>query len=71
MSPCRFANDCPNSGVVLVRIHGVGDRKVCAEHVAWMRDHGMDFRELADVFVPRWRQGDLRRSMDRASRIVA
>jgi hypothetical protein len=68
---CRFANDCPHTGTVLVRIHSVGDRKVCPEHLAWMRDQGMDFRELADVFVPRWRQGDLRRSMDRSSRIVA
>ena len=71
MNPCRFAGECPNAGTTLVRIHGVGDRRVCADHLAWMRDNGMDFRELADVIVPAWRQRDLGRSLDRYSRSVA
>jgi hypothetical protein len=62
MNPCRFAPTCPHEGTVLVRIHGVGDRRVCLEHVAWMTQTGMDFRRLdVEAFVPRWRQSDLRR----------
>lgn len=71
MNPCRFAADCTHEGKNLVRIHGVGDRRVCDQHLAWMREHGMDFRPLGDLIVPAWRQRDLGRSMDRYSRNVA
>jgi hypothetical protein len=64
---CRFASTCPHEGTVLVRIHGVGDRKVCPEHVSWMRDHAMDYRELPiDAHVPAWRQRSLARDMTNA-----
>jgi hypothetical protein len=62
--PCRFSPTCPNEGTTPVRIFGVGDRHVCADHLAWMTEHGMDFRVL-DIFVPRWRQNDLRRDETR------
>ena len=65
MNPCRFAADCPHQGKTLVRIHVVGDRRVCDEHLRWMREHGMAFRELGDVIVPAWRQRDLGRDFTR------
>lgn len=59
---CRFPNDCPEQGSVLVRITGVGDRRVCAKHLAWMTENGQDFRVLpTEAFVPLWRQRDLSR----------
>ena len=69
---CRFAGDCANDGRNLVRIHGTGDRLVCDQHLAWMTEHGMDFRILpTNLPVPAWRQRDLGRSMDHSTRIVA
>jgi hypothetical protein len=57
MNPCRFAGDCQQEGRVLVRIPGVGDRRVCLEHLSWMVAVGMDHRRLdTDDFVPQWRQ---------------
>lgn len=48
----------------MVRIAGVGDRRVCAEHLAWMTAQGMDFRRLDEATpVPLWRQQDLRRDL--------
>jgi hypothetical protein len=68
--PCRFAGGCSRTGTILVRIAGVGDRRVCAEHRDWMTAHGMDFRELpVEAFVPVWRQRDL--SRDETGRHVA
>jgi hypothetical protein len=58
---CRFTHDCPNEGTILVRIHGVGDRRVCADHLRWMAETGMDHRRLDIEFVPQWRQRDLKR----------
>jgi hypothetical protein len=67
---CRFAGGCHRDGTTLVRIHGVGDRRVCDEHLAWMTETGMDFRVLPiTAFVPMWRQRLGAR--DETARIVA
>lgn len=69
---CRFANDCTDEGRTTVRIHGVGDRRVCDEHLRWMAAVGMDYRVLpTQLPVPEWRQRSLARSMDRSTRLIA
>lgn len=70
MTTCRFANECSNEGKHLVRIQGVGDRRVCDDHLRWMTAVGMDFRPLADnLIVPEWRQRSL--ASDKTGRLVA
>lgn len=69
MKSCGFAGDCRNVGSTLVRIPGVGDRRICAEHVAWMTAVGMDFRLIDDTFVPRWRLRSL--AKDDTGRLLA
>lgn len=70
MTACRFAADCTHEGKHLVRIDGVGDRRVCDAHLRWMTDMGMGFRVLPDnLVVPAWRQRDL--ASDKTGRLVA
>ena len=69
MTPCRFEASCQNEGKHLVRIHGVGDRRVCDQHRDWMTRMGMAFRPLGEVIVPAWRQRSL--ASDQTGRLVA
>lgn len=65
--PCRMAGGCPNEGTVLVRIPGVGDRRVCASCLASMERMGMEFRRLDEtVPVPEWRTRSLAKLFDRS-----
>ncbi len=72
MSPrdlCRMAGaPCPNQGTVLVRIPGVGDRRLCASCIASMERMGMEFRRLEDsTLVPEWRQRSLAKVFDQGA----
>jgi hypothetical protein len=64
---CRFPHDCSKDGTNLVRIHTIGDRRVCDDAVRWMTETGMDFRSLDIEFVPQWRQRDLKRDETNAA----
>jgi hypothetical protein len=65
MNPCRMAGGCPNEGTVLVRIPGVGDRRICASCLASMQRMGMDYRVLDETTpVPLWRQRNLAKILD-------
>jgi hypothetical protein len=68
MSPCAMAGpQCPRVGVVLIRIDGVGDRKLCLPCIASLERMGVAFRRLdAEAVVPEWRQRSLRRDFSRS-----
>lgn len=65
MKPCRWAGaPCPNEGATTIRLAGVGDRALCADHLATATRMGMAFRRLdEDAPAPAWRQRDLTRDM--------
>jgi len=65
MKPCGFAGgQCPREASVTARISGIGDRHLCAEHLAWMQSAGMDLRVLEpNAFVPEWRTRSIRRDL--------
>lgn len=70
MVPCRMAGaPCPHEAVCTVRIDGVGDRPLCAEH----RDVvlGLGFGRVLDpnAYVPEWRRHSL--AKDLTGRVVA
>lgn len=70
MSPCRWPGQpCPHEATVVVRISDIGDRRVCAEHLAVMERLGMDFRRLDESQpLPEWRTRSLARDMTGAYR---
>ena len=63
MHVCGMAGaQCPREATLTVRIAGVGDRHLCAEHHEWMVSMGMDVRVLdPNAFVPAWRERSLAR----------
>lgn len=69
MKPCGMAGpQCPREATATVRIAGIGDRHLCAEHLAWMQAHAMDVRVLEpNAFVPEWRTRSLARDMTKAT----
>lgn len=64
-STCQMAGErCPETTTTVVRLSGVGDRRICARHVAVLEGLGMHFRRLDDREPkPLWRQRDLTRDL--------
>jgi hypothetical protein len=61
---CTMAGGCPNDALVVVRIHGVGDRPLCQNCLASLDRMGMSYRRLdAEAVVPEWRQRGLAKIM--------
>lgn len=58
MKICRMAGaQCPHEATSTVRIDGVGDRDLCADHTKVIVDELHMGRVLdANSFVPEWRQ---------------
>lgn len=63
---CQMAGTrCYRTDTVLVRIEGVGDRRICETDLATLERMGVAFRRLdADAVVPEWRTRALARVMD-------
>lgn len=65
---CRMAGGCPNEGKTLVRIPGVGDRRVCGSCLASMERMGMSFRRIDEAgSVPEWRLRSLAKVFDQGA----
>jgi hypothetical protein len=48
---------CGRTDTTVVRLSGVGDRRICPDHIATLERLGMHFRRLDDtVPQPAWRQ---------------
>lgn len=56
---------CSEPASVTVRIDRVGDRALCARHLAQIEAMGMAYRRL-DAAIPAWRQRALGRDMSRS-----
>jgi hypothetical protein len=53
---------CPRTDTTLVRIPGVGDRRLCPDGIARLDAMGMAYRRLDQaVPLPLWRQRNLAR----------
>jgi hypothetical protein len=63
MKPCLMAGaQCPHAAVRTVRIDGVGDRDLCADHTRIVTEELGFGRVLeADAYVPEWRKRSLLR----------
>lgn len=70
MRPCLMAGaQCPHEAVVTVRIDGIGDRPLCAEHRDFILSMGMGRELTANAFVPTWRKN--LRAVDLTGRVLA
>lgn len=62
---CQMAGEqCPRTDTIVVRMAGIGDRRICPAHLVTLERLGMHFRRLDDrAPLPRWRQQDLGRDL--------
>ncbi len=60
---CQMAGEhCPETETEVLRITGVGDRRICGGHVLVLDRLGMHYRRLDDdAPKPAWRQRSLAR----------
>ena len=72
MKTCRMAGaQCPHEATNTVRIDGVGDRDLCADHTRIVTEE-LGFGRVLDpnAYVPEWRKRSLVRDQTQMTGIV-